>query len=87
MQQVQYSHLVSMAKDLVLEILPSVFVNFRDLCLPWIPTLAGPLTALSHEALLKSADLDTQFKILDLCKQLLRWYGIGALPIISQVAF
>ena len=83
-----YSHFVSHAKSLVLRTLPIVFVNFRDLCLPWIQdALTQPLVQLSHESCLKNGDLDTYFELLHLCQKLLRAYGIGSLNIITAVAF
>ena len=83
-----YTHFVSHAKSLVLRTLPIVFVNFRDLCLPWIhDALTQPLVQLSQESCLKNGDLDTYFELLYLCQKLLRAYGIGSLNIITAVAF
>ena len=82
-----YAHLVSHAKSLALRTLPKVFVNFRDLCLPYVTGLSNPLVQLSHESCLKQGDLDTYFELLSLSKKMLRSFGIGALSGISALAF
>ena len=83
-----YSHFIAHAKSLALKTLPAVFINFRDLCLPWVHDgLTQPLVQLSHESCLKNGDLDTYFELLHFCQKLLRSYGIGALSTIAAVAF
>lgn len=87
MHPTQYAHLISFAKSQVIKVLPKVFVNFRDLCLPYVTQLKDPLVRLSQESCLKQGDLDTYFELLSLCKKLLRSFGIGALSTINAVAF
>lgn len=87
MHPVQYVHMISHAKSLVLKTLPKVIVNFRDLCMPWVPTLTQPLVRLSQESCLRNGDLDTYFELLTLCEKLLRSYSVGALPTVTAMAF
>jgi len=83
----QYALLIAHAKSLTLKVLPSVFINFRDLCVPWVAGLTQSLLSLSQEACLKCGDLDTYFELLVLCRKLLTSFGIGAISIISEVVF
>ena len=78
---------MSHAKTLAIKALPALFVNFRDLCLPWVAGLTQPLLQLSQESCLKNGDLETYFDLLLLCQKLLLNYGIGALPTVTAVAF
>ena len=87
MHPAQYSLLIAHAKSLSLKLLPSVVLNFRDLCLPWVQGMTQPLVLLSQESCLKQGDLDTYFELLGLCRRLLSSYGIGALTTITAVAF
>ena len=87
MSPAQYSLLVASAKQLALKTLPSVMLNFRELSLPFIHGLAQPLLLHSLESCLKSGDLDSYFELLKLLSKLLKSYGIGAIGIISDVAF
>ena len=87
MHPVQYSHMISHAKSLAVKTLPVVMVNFRDLCMPWVCSLAKPLVRLSQEACLRDGDLDTYFDLLAFCEKLLRFYSVGAISTLQVVAF
>jgi len=70
-----------------LKMLPKVFMNFRDLCLPHVDSFGQVLLNFSHEQCLMNCDLQTWFDILNFQRELLRHYGVGAIHIIEMVAF
>ena len=49
--------------------------------------MSSPLLQLSHEQSLKNGDLDFFFSVLDLTESLLDHFGVGALPVLENVAF
>ena len=49
--------------------------------------MGGPLLLLSHEHSLKNCDLDFIFSLLDLIGSLVDHFGVGALPVLENVAF
>lgn len=67
MHPTSYAHFINYAKSLVLKTLPKVFVNFRDLCLPYVPSLTEHLLHLSHESCLRNGDLDSYLELLCFC--------------------
>jgi len=49
LSKTDYSHYLNEARIQCLRMLPAVFVNFRDACLPYIQDLSPILLKFSHE--------------------------------------
>ena len=71
----------------MLALLPGVFTNFRDLCMPWIDLLRTPLLKFSQQSCLKDCDMEVYFEILELLAILMKSYGVGSIDIVKEVAF
>lgn len=87
MAKPEYQHFLTEARVLCLRALPAFFVNFRDICLPYVADMTSLLLKFSHEQALINCDLHTWFEILKALRTLLCLYGIGAVETVRQVAF
>jgi hypothetical protein len=71
----------------MIRLLPSLFVNFKNLCMPFLGRIRQSVTAYFRNVCLANNDFDSFEGILNFVKSVSDTYGVSALRFVQELAF
>jgi hypothetical protein len=82
-----YNLLLQQAKQEMIRLLPSLFVNFKNLCMPFLGRIRQSVTAYFRNVCLANNDVDSFEGILNFVRSVSDTYGVSALRFVQELAF
>ena len=81
-----YNHLLLKAKQEIIKVLPSLFLNFKYLCMPFLGKIRASLLSYFRGVCLAKNDIDSFEEILNLVQIVSDTYGVSAMRFVSELA-